>query len=32
MIPKEVLNTFVLTNPREQAIRTTWVNEGYEGV
>ena len=32
MIPREVLNTFNLTDAKEQAIRTTWVNEGYEGV
>jgi hypothetical protein len=32
MIPREVLNTFNLTDDKERAIRTTWVNEGYEGV
>lgn len=32
MLPREVLNTFELTDPDEQKIRILWVNQGYEAV
>lgn len=32
MLPREVLNTIELTDPKQNALRTLWVNQGYEGV
>lgn len=32
MLPREVLNTIELTDPKQKALRTLWVNQGYEGV
>ena len=32
MLPREVLTTFELEDPKEEEIRTLWINQGYEAV